>query len=47
MSDYNLYQAYEEGSVVGEHPMRLVVALYEGALGAVQNAGRCLESGDI
>lgn len=47
LSDYNPYQAYEEGSVASEHPMRLVVALYEGALGAVQNAGRCLESGDI
>ena len=47
LSDYNPYQAYEEGSVASEHPLRLVVALYEGALGAVQNAGRCLESGDI
>lgn len=47
LSDYNPYQAYEEGSVASEHPMRLVVALYEGALGAVQNAGRCLEGGDI
>ncbi|HEY6987446.1 MAG TPA: flagellar export chaperone FliS [Bryobacteraceae bacterium] len=47
MSDYNPYRAYEEGSVASEHPMRLVVALYEGALEAAQNAGRCLESGDI
>ena len=47
MSDYNPYQAYEEGGVASEHPMRLVVALYEGALGAVRDAERCLESGDI
>jgi len=47
LSDYNPYRAYEEGSVASEHPMRLVVALYEGALEAAQNAVRCLESGDI
>jgi flagellar secretion chaperone FliS len=47
LSDYNLYQAYEEGSVASEQPMRLVVALYEGALEAAQSAGRCLENGDI
>lgn len=47
MSDYNPYQAYVEGSVSSQHPMRLVVALYEGALEATRNAGRCLEKGDI
>lgn len=47
MSDYNPYQAYVEGSVSSQHPVRLVVALYEGALEATRNAGRCLEKGDI
>lgn len=47
LSDYNPYQAYVEGSVSSQHPVRLVVALYEGALEATRNAGRCLESGDI
>jgi flagellar protein FliS len=47
LSDYNPYQAYEEGSVSSQHPMRLVVALYEGALEAVRSAALCLESGDI
>jgi len=47
LSDYNPYQAYVEGSVSSQHPMRLVVALYDGALEATRNAGRCLESGDI
>jgi flagellar protein FliS len=47
LSDYNPYQAYVEGSVSSQHPMRLVVALYEGALEATRAAGRCLESGDI
>jgi flagellar secretion chaperone FliS len=47
LSDYNPYQAYEEGSVASQHPMRLVVALYEGALEAARAAARCVESGDI
>jgi flagellar secretion chaperone FliS len=47
LSDYNPYQAYVEGSVSSQHPMRLVVALYEGALEATRNAGRYLEQGDI
>jgi flagellar protein FliS len=47
LSDYNPYQAYVEGSVSSQHPLRLVVALYEGALEATRNAGRCLELGDI
>ena len=47
LSDYNPYQAYEEGSVSSQHPMRLVVALYEGALEAARNAEACLGNGDI
>jgi flagellar protein FliS len=47
LSDYNPYQAYEEGSVSSQNPLRLVVALYEGALEATRHAARCLESGDI
>jgi flagellar secretion chaperone FliS len=47
LSDYNPYHAYVEGSVSSQHPVRLVVALYEGALEATRNAGRCLEKGDI
>lgn len=47
MSDYNPYQAYVEGSVSSQHPIRLVVALYEGALEAARAAARCLETGDI
>jgi flagellar protein FliS len=47
LSDYNPYQAYVEGNVSSQHPVRLVVALYEGALEATRKAGRCLETGDI
>jgi flagellar protein FliS len=47
LSEYNPYQAYVEGSVSSQHPVRLVVALYEGALEATRNAGRCLERADI
>jgi flagellar protein FliS len=47
LSDYNPYQAYVEGSVSSQRPVRLVVALYEGALEATRNAARCLERGDI
>ncbi|MGH9622329.1 MAG: flagellar export chaperone FliS [Bryobacteraceae bacterium] len=41
------YRAYVEGSVCDSDPVRLVVALYEGALEATQQARRCLGSEDI
>lgn len=41
------YQAYVEGSVFSSDPVRLVVALYEGACDAARQARECLESGDI
>ena len=41
------YQAYAEATVVGSNPVRLVVALYEGAVDAVREARQCLRSGDI
>jgi flagellar secretion chaperone FliS len=47
LSDNNPYQAYAEGSVFSEQPIRLVVALYEGALEAARQAERCLEARDI
>lgn len=40
------YQAYEQGSVM-TNPMQLIIALYEGGIGAVQEAKRCLEGRDI
>lgn len=44
----NLYQAYEQGSVLtSQSPMQLVIALYEGGLSAVQEALRCLETREI
>lgn len=41
------YRAYTEGSLVSSDPLRLVVALYEGAVASVRDCRRCLESGDI
>ena len=41
------YQAYEEASLVGSSPARLVTALYKGAIDACVHAQRCFETGDI
>ncbi|HEX7359468.1 MAG TPA: flagellar export chaperone FliS [Bryobacteraceae bacterium] len=41
------YRAYVEGSLCDSDPVRLVVALYEGALEATRDARRCLGSEDI
>jgi len=42
-----LYSAYTQDSIMMATPMRLVVALYEGALGAVQSARHCLAAEQI
>jgi flagellar protein FliS len=47
LSDSNPYQAYTEGAVGGNSPLRLVVALYEGALESTRRAAGCLAAGDI
>lgn len=41
------YRAYVEASLSDSDPVRLVVALYEGALEATRQSRRCLENGDI
>ncbi|MGH9581774.1 MAG: flagellar export chaperone FliS [Bryobacteraceae bacterium] len=41
------YRAYVEGSVFSSDPVRLVVALYEGAIECTRQSRRCLETGDI
>ena len=44
----NPYDAYSQGAVLSsESPMQLIIALYEGGISAVQEAKRCLETGDI
>ena len=47
MTANNPYQAYTEGSVLSGHPLRLVVALYEGALDGTRQAISCLQSRDV
>jgi flagellar secretion chaperone FliS len=47
MTGNNPYQAYAEGRLFSEHPLRLVVALYEGALDATRQAVSCLHARDI
>ena len=47
MTSNNPYQAYTEGSVLSGHPLRLVVALYEGALDGTRQAAGCLRACDI
>ncbi len=47
MFEQNSYQAYEEASLVGSNPVRLVTALYKGAIDATVQAQRCFETGDI
>ena len=44
---HDTYQAYAENSFVGTNPMRLVIALYEGATDATRQAKKCFEAGDI
>jgi flagellar secretion chaperone FliS len=44
-SDY--YQAYTENRMLGSNPVELVIALYERAIEATQEATNCLETGDI
>jgi flagellar secretion chaperone FliS len=41
------YSAYIEGNVYSGNPVRLVIALYEGAIEAILAASDCLRSGDI
>ncbi len=41
------YQAYIQDSVLGSDPVDLIRALYEAAIGATQEAGRCLITGDM
>lgn len=41
------YQAYVQDSVLGSTPVDLVRALYEAAIEATQEAGRCLITGDM
>ncbi|HEY3938964.1 MAG TPA: flagellar export chaperone FliS [Bryobacteraceae bacterium] len=43
----NPYHAYAEGAVGGTSPLRLVIALYEGAQDATRRATGCLAAGDI
>lgn len=47
MTGSNPYQAYTEGCVFSDQPLRLVVALYEGALDATRQATGCLQARDI
>ena len=46
-NDQNPYQAYTDGSIYSENPLNLVVALYEGALEATQQAAHALSARDI
>jgi flagellar protein FliS len=43
----NPYQAYADGAVFSNNPVRLVIALYEGAIEATRKARACLETGDV
>lgn len=48
MTNYNdPYRAYAEGNLVSSDPLRLVVALYEGAVATVRECRQCLENGDV
>ncbi len=46
-TDHNPYQAYTDGSIFSGNPLNLVVALYQGALDATQQAESALRRGDI
>ncbi len=45
--DQNTYGAYTDNLLVGASPIQLIVALYEGAIAAVQQGKRCFELGDV
>ncbi len=45
--DNNPYQAYTVGSLFSGNPVNLVIALYQGAIDAAQQAERALQAGDI
>ena len=47
MTHTDPYQTYIEGSFLGTNPVRLIVALYEGAIDSVGRARTCFEHGDI
>ena len=47
MFEQNSYRAYEEASLVESNPVRLVTALYKGAIDATVQAQRYFETGDI
>lgn len=47
MQSNDPYSAYIEGNVYSGNPVRLVIALYEGAIEAILAASDCLRSGDI
>lgn len=46
-ADQNTYLAYTENTLVGASPLRLVIALYEGAVDAVRLGKKCFEAGDV
>lgn len=46
-AEYNTYSAYTDNLLVGASPMRLIVALYQGAVDAMGQAKRCYSVGDI
>ena len=45
--DQNPYQAYTDGSIFSDSPLNLVVALYQGALDATQQAESAIQARDI
>ena len=47
LADQDVYQAYAENTFVGASPMRLVIALYEGAIDAIRQGKQCFEIRDI
>lgn len=47
MTHTDPYQTYIEGNYLSSNPVRLVVALYEGAIESVRRARTCFEQGDI
>ena len=46
-NEQNPYQAYTDGSIFSDNPLNLVIALYQGAQDATQQAESALRSGDI
>ncbi len=46
-TDQNPYQAYTDGHIFSDNPLNLVVALYQGALDATNEAERAMRAGDI